>query len=56
MGMSLRDYFAGQALIGLLREEEWMQPSQTAKYSYEMADEMLEARKVKPVQTGEHTQ
>ena len=48
-GMSMRDYFAGQAMLGLLRSEDWMQLSQTAKYSYEMADAMLEARKT----TGE---
>lgn len=45
-GMTLRDYFAGQALAGLLTQlaEDEFGPSHFAKVSYEMADAMLEAR------------
>ena len=47
-GMSLRDWFAGQALAGLLTQlaEDEFGPSHFAKASYEMADAMLEARKL----------
>lgn len=49
-GMSLRDYFAGQALTGLLahdcRNQEWERESaMLAKRIYELADAMLIARK-----------
>lgn len=45
-GMSLRDYFAGQAMQALLREANpkkgmWYLDANTA---YEIADEMLKAR------------
>jgi hypothetical protein len=51
-GMSLRDWFAGQALMGLLsgqfrdssRENFTTLPGE----AYAMADAMLESRKVKP--------
>ena len=45
-GMSLRDYFAGQALAGLLTQlaEDEFGPGHFAKASYEMADAMLAAR------------
>jgi hypothetical protein len=45
-GMSLRDYFAGQALAGLLmtRESRFVE----AEHAYEIADAMLRARKVTP--------
>ncbi len=50
-GMELRDWFAGQALQGLLSHDEnsystsqWVF-SDFAKYSYELADAMMEARK-----------
>jgi hypothetical protein len=50
-GMSLRDWFAGQALAGILanpaltdvEEAEWC-----AVYATECADAMLKAREVKP--------
>ena len=48
-GMSLRDYFAGQALASI-----WASPHTTgstddiAKLAYKSADEMLEARTLKP--------
>ena len=40
-GMSLRDYFAGQALIALLREHP---PKTAAMFAYDAADSMLRAR------------
>jgi hypothetical protein len=48
MGMSLRDWFAGQALAGLVRSEQpegfpaWVGHALDA---YALADAMLEARK-----------
>ncbi len=42
-GMSLRDYFAGQALAGLSSEYG---VSVATKIAYEMADAMLHARMV----------
>lgn len=43
-GMSLRDYFAGQALASPLAAR--FEPAQSrAKWCYEMADAMLKARK-----------
>jgi hypothetical protein len=49
-GMTLRDYFAGQVLIGLLACGEAHNEhtsSVTAAASYQMADAMLAAREVK---------
>jgi hypothetical protein len=46
-GMTLRDYFAGQALVGLLagRKPDAMFTNEDAtKSAYDMADAMLEAR------------
>jgi len=51
-GMSLRDYFAGQALSGGLEQGVendmnlgwWHQPSKVAKRAYAIADAMLKAR------------
>jgi hypothetical protein len=49
-GMTLRDYFAGQALTGLLTQPA--EPEYGLRYfarsAYLMADEMLKAREVKP--------
>lgn len=42
-GMTLRDYFAGQALIGLVQNGGLPHP--IAQRAYELADAMLEARK-----------
>lgn len=49
-GMTLRDYFAGQALIGLLAsgEEHNDDTSSVTAASYRMADAMLKAREVMP--------
>jgi hypothetical protein len=46
-GMSLRDYFAGQAMVGLLASRYVQGPDVVASYAYEYADAMLEARKPK---------
>jgi hypothetical protein len=48
-GMSLRDYFAGQALMGLSRvyalgEVDDYHPKYVAEDAYKLADEMLKAR------------
>lgn len=43
-GMSLRDWFAGQALKGMLTDPNVMIGPSTAILSYQMADAMLEAR------------
>ena len=46
-GMSLRDYFAQGAMQGLLSGNTDLMddPKVVAKWAYEMADEMMEARK-----------
>jgi hypothetical protein len=51
-GMTLRDYFAGQALSGGLEQGVendmnlgwWHQPSKVAQRAYAIADAMLKAR------------
>jgi hypothetical protein len=45
-GMTLRDYMAGQALIGILCSEGVRQSSEEiiALYSYKQADAMMKAR------------
>ena len=43
-GMSLRDYFAGQALAGILAAQEGAYGSVDAQAAYEMADSMLAER------------
>jgi len=50
-GMTLRDWFAGQALAGLLacgEAHDEHTDSVTAGAAYKMADAMLTAREVKP--------
>lgn len=56
-GMSLRDFFAGQALAGMAGEYRAAQMytcefdetcESIAKSAYELADAMLKAREVKP--------
>jgi len=44
-GLTLRDYFASQALVGLLATSRGMYSARVlADEAYEMADTMLEAR------------
>ncbi len=49
-GMSLRDWFAGQALVGILSGSDigFIDGRWTALNSFAMADAMLAAREVKP--------
>ena len=41
-GMTLRDYFAAKAMLGFITVE--VQQERIAKWAYEIADAMLEAR------------
>ena len=43
-GMTLRDYFAGQALAGLLATGDYFPNDFSAKEAYKCADEMLKKR------------
>ena len=43
-GMTLRDYFAGQALAGRLADSSTPFDIFAARYAYRIADIMLEAR------------
>jgi hypothetical protein len=43
-GMSLRDWFAGKALAGLLADPRTGSPEQYARATYDIADAMLAAR------------
>jgi hypothetical protein len=44
-GMNLRDYFAAKAMQGFLIARDDSFPNQTvARWSYEIADEMMKAR------------
>lgn len=45
LGMSLRDWFAGQALVGILTKREGIVAAKHATAAYRMADDMLAARK-----------
>jgi hypothetical protein len=47
-GMSLRDWFAGQALPALISYDDYLDYSAAAVHAYKHADAMLEARKVQP--------
>lgn len=47
-GMSLRDWFAGQALAGLLANRIKDTPEKWAAVSYVLADAMLAAREKEP--------
>lgn len=45
-GMSLRDYFAAQALVGIVSAKKggWDGPEEDSKKAYQYADAMLAAR------------
>ena len=43
-GMSLRDWFAGQALAGLATDDQWTSTPALARHCYGIADAMLAAR------------
>jgi hypothetical protein len=45
VGMTLRDWFAGQALVGLLAHEGAEGAQHIAKSAYEYADKMLKERR-----------
>jgi hypothetical protein len=49
-GMSLRDYFAGQMLAGMISENEWYAQSATtvAMRAYQLADAMIAVSKLEP--------
>lgn len=64
-GMTLRDWFAGQALVGILASHRWARDGTTeqdgsilessdvaAGLAYKMADAMLSARMVEPAADG----
>ena len=46
-GMSLRDYFANNAMLGFIATDNDLMEhaDNVAKFAYEMADAMMEARK-----------
>jgi hypothetical protein len=43
-GMDLRDYFAAEAMHGLLLDINTMEPEQTATFAYLYADAMMKER------------
>lgn len=45
-GMSLRDWFAGMAMMGTVNHADGPDFSTAARQAYAMADEMMEARKL----------
>lgn len=47
-GMTLRDYFAGQALAGSLANTDAPTPEVEAQWAYEIADAMLAERAKEP--------
>jgi hypothetical protein len=51
-GMTLRDWFAGQALAGMLDRAYGIPVNVIAKRSYEMADAMLAAREGNQTETN----
>ncbi len=47
-GMSLRDYFAAKAMLGLMNVQVYRDdPAWSAQYSYQIADAMIAARNQK---------
>ena len=55
-GMSLRDWFAGRALTGILahsttcNDQAWKSDACAAGWSYSLADAMIAARNLKPTE------
>lgn len=47
-GMTLRDYFAAKAMLGLMNECYDMGKNERAEKAYEQADAMLLARSIPP--------
>lgn len=51
-GMSLRDWFAGQAIMGISVSDRFVRDADSnaaqARWAYELADAMIAARKAKP--------
>ena len=47
-GMTLRDWFAGQAMAGTVNFPEAPSFVDAAKHAYNMADAMMKAREAKP--------
>ena len=47
-GMTLRDWLAGQAIRARYGDGTAMTPEDAAAMAYQLADAMIEARKVKP--------
>jgi hypothetical protein len=49
-GTSLRDWFAGQALSGMMGDNYWegRPPTEIARWAYDFADGMIKVRKEKP--------
>lgn len=43
-GVSVRDYFAGQAVIGLVARPGFVDADYTASFAYKVADAMLKER------------
>ena len=43
-GMTLRDYFAAQAMLGYMHDCYDLEPTERATAAYKQADEMLKAR------------
>ncbi len=50
-GLELRDWFAGQALVGLTMHGGGSLPYLAAEEAYKCADEMLKARRERPKAT-----
>lgn len=44
-GMDLRDYFAAQAINGMIAHGDCYNVNAMSEYAYELADAMMEARK-----------
>ena len=45
-GMTLRDWFAGQALAGLCAQDGWDEAEQRARWAWKHADAMLQEKDI----------